>query len=140
MQKLIESSRRTLVAWHVANNYTEAPYSQAWPQLMPSLANAHPQLAHAAEAISTSALPQSAMNRPTTSPVALEGSAPEGASGASAYGQQAWLPNIDFVVVVAPPTPFIPGPPRIAADQVFNFDHGALNAGLTDETGYMVWF
>ncbi len=140
MQKLVESSRRTLVARHVANNCTEGPYSQAWPQLMPSLANAHPQLAHAAEAISTSAQPQWATNRPTTSPVALEGSASEDASGASAYGQQAWLINIDYMGAVTPPTPFIPGPPRIAADQVFNFDHGALSAGLTDQAGFMVWF
>ena len=38
------------------------------------------------------------------------------------------------------PTPFIPAPQRVAEDQIFNFDHGALNAGLVEETSYMTWF
>ena len=146
MQKLIENSQRTLVTRQIANrDYAGASYSQARPQLIPLPANAHLQLAHAAEAIATSALPQMATSRPTTSATALEGSIPEGASGASATGQETFklLPDIGkerCVGAVSLPTPFIPVSPRIAADQVYNFDHGALSAGLVEETSYMVWF
>ncbi len=136
MQKLMENSQRTLSQ----RDYTEASYSQTRPQLIPSLANAHPQLAHAAEAI---ALPQPATSHLTTSATTLDGRAPVGASGASPDGREAWLPDIGkerCVSAVALPTPFIPASPRIAPDLVFNFDHGALNAGLVEETSYMVWF
>ncbi|KAG5644900.1 hypothetical protein DXG03_007452 [Asterophora parasitica] len=36
-------------------------------------------------------------------------------------------------------TPFIPGAPRVNANEEFNFDHGALGLQC-DETGYMAWF
>jgi hypothetical protein len=39
----------------------------------------------------------------------------------------------------AQPTPFMPSEPRIAANDAFNFDHGALTAELA-ETSYMAWF
>lgn len=34
---------------------------------------------------------------------------------------------------------FVPSSPRIAEDEKFNFDHGALTADL-EETSYMAWF
>ncbi|KAF5369123.1 hypothetical protein D9615_010426 [Tricholomella constricta] len=36
-------------------------------------------------------------------------------------------------------TPFIPGAPRVNANEEFNFDHGALGLQC-EETGYMAWF
>lgn len=38
------------------------------------------------------------------------------------------------------PTPFIPSSPRVAQNQIFNFDHGALDAGIVELTSYMAWF
>lgn len=38
-----------------------------------------------------------------------------------------------------PQNPFVPSSPRIAEDEKFNFDHGALTADL-EETSYMAWF
>lgn len=34
---------------------------------------------------------------------------------------------------------FVPSSPRIAEDEKFNFDHGALMSEL-EETSYMAWF
>ncbi|KAF7314467.1 4Fe-4S ferredoxin-type domain-containing protein [Mycena kentingensis (nom. inval.)] len=39
----------------------------------------------------------------------------------------------------AQPTPFMPSEPRIAANDTFEFEHGALTAELA-ETSYMAWF
>lgn len=153
MQKLMEKSQRTLVGRHIANgDHAEVSYSQLQPQLTPSLVNVHPQLVQTAEAIAASAPPQPATGRPMSTAPAISDSAPEGASGVSADGQEAWLPDLyHFGTLglssearcegaVALPTPFIPAPPRVAADQVFNFDHGALSVGLVEETSYMAWF
>ena len=75
-----------------------------------------------------------------------------GAAGTSAGAKEAWLADIYHFGSLGPsgeerslgaatlPTPFIPATPRVAEDQIFNFDHGALSAGLLEETSYMAWF
>jgi hypothetical protein len=62
-----------------------------------------------------------------------------------------WLPDIyrfntvgvgveeRYTVALAQPTPFMPSEPRVAENETFNFDYGALTSGLT-ETSYMAWF
>lgn len=35
---------------------------------------------------------------------------------------------------------FIPSSPQVAQNQIFNFDHGALDTGILELTSYMVWF
>ena len=136
---------------HISSGeHANAPHTQPQPQLPPALANAHPQLAQAAEdAIAASAQPQPAAGRPTA---ALPDRTLAGAAGASAGAQEAWLADIYHFGSLGPsgeerslgaaalPTPFIPAPPRIAEDQMFNFDYGALSAGLVEETSYMAWF
>ena len=114
IQKLIEKSKDALVGRHIAS--AEQAHAQPQEQLPPALANAHPQLAHAAaEAIIASARPI---------PLWDLGSA----------GEERFAGAADI------PTPFIPVPPRVTENQIFNFDHGALSAGLVDETSYMTWF
>ncbi|KJA21980.1 hypothetical protein HYPSUDRAFT_202474 [Hypholoma sublateritium FD-334 SS-4] len=150
IQKLMEKSQGTLAGRRFASDHG-GPQPQ--PQPMPSLANAHPQLVQAAEAIAESALPSPPAPGPAvaTAPVLADG-APEGALGASAYEQEAWLPDVyhfgnlgisgeeQCVGAVELPTPFIPAAQHVAADQVFNFDHDALSAGLLDKISYMAWF
>lgn len=153
IQKLTEKSQRTLAGQHIASDeHSHRPYAQPQPQFPPALANVHPQLAQAAEAIAASPQPAAATDRPMPTAPALAVRKPEGAAGASANAQEAWLPDIyhfgslcltgeeRHAGAAALPTPFIPAPPRVAADQMFNFDHGALSAGLVEETSYMAWF
>ena len=150
MQKLTEKSK-TLVKHHISSSeHAHTPYTQPLPQLPLALANTHPQLAQAAEdAIAASAQPQPPASRRTA---ALPDRALAGAAGASAGAQEAWLADIYHFGSLGPtgeerslgaaalPTPFIPARPRVAEDQMFNFDYGALSAGLVEETSYMAWF
>ena len=135
---------------HISSaEHVHAPYTQPQPQpqLPLALANAHPKLAQAAEdAIAASAQPQPPAGRPAAD-LALAGVA-----DTSAGAEEAWLADIYHFGSLGPsgeecslgaaalPTPFIPAPPRIAEDQMFNFDYGALSAGLVEETSYMAWF
>lgn len=133
---------------HISSaEHVHAPYTQPQPQLPLALANAHPKLAQAAEdAIAASAQPQPPAGRPAAD-LALAGVA-----DTSAGAEEPWLADIYHFGSLGPsgeerslgaaalPTPFIPAPPRIAEDQMFNFDYGALSAGLVEETSYMAWF
>ncbi|KAF8073426.1 hypothetical protein FPV67DRAFT_1477758 [Lyophyllum atratum] len=79
----------------------------------------------------------------------------QGGGQGQGQGQEPWLPLPDiyryanagvnrelryaFPVAGQVQTPFVPGAPRVNADEEYNFDHGALNVQC-EETGYMAWF
>ncbi|KAJ7700280.1 hypothetical protein B0H14DRAFT_3034208 [Mycena olivaceomarginata] len=67
----------------------------------------------------------------TVLPATGWGSTSDTASAGSSHGDEGFAS--------AQPTPFMPGEPRIAANDNFNFEHGALTAELA-ETSYMAWF
>ncbi|KAF7299600.1 4Fe-4S ferredoxin-type domain-containing protein [Mycena chlorophos] len=62
---------------------------------------------------------------------------PAQAPEAGQQKQNQQQPSIPFAT--AQPTPFVPSEPRVAANDSFDFEHGALTAELA-ETSYMAWF
>lgn len=140
IQRLTEKSQRTLAGQHIANDeHVHAPYAQ----LPPALANAHAQLAQAAEAIAARAQPAVGISMHT----ALADRVPDGANA-----QEAWLPDIyhlgspglsgttERCAGAVALTPFFSAPPSVAEDRIFKFDDGELSVGLLEETIHMAWF
>ncbi|KAJ7928078.1 hypothetical protein B0H13DRAFT_2265321 [Mycena leptocephala] len=149
MEKLAEKARRACSQWHSAAPLP-APSSASGAQLPPAFHHAHATLAQYAEEM-TFAPPRVPL--PHSPPV-------KDAADADA---ETWLPDVyrfsshgvgideryriangnegggDEGFASAQPTPFMPSEPRIAANDAFNFDHGALTAELA-ETSYMAWF
>lgn len=147
MEKLAEKARRACSQWH---STAPPPPSAAasGTQLPPAFHHAHPILARYAGEM-TFVPPR----------VPMPGSPPlKDTTDADA---ETWLPDVyrfashgvgideryriggsshgDEGFASAQPTPFMPGEPRIAANDNFNFEHGALTAELA-ETSYMAWF
>ncbi|KAJ7132998.1 hypothetical protein C8R46DRAFT_1140298 [Mycena filopes] len=145
MEKLAEKARRACSQYSAVPPGTAA--SSSGVQLPPAFRQAHPTLARYAEEM-TFAPPR----------VPLPHSPPMNGTGADA---ETWLPDVYRFASMgvgideryriggsgngsegfasAQPTPFMPSEPRIAANDAFNFDHGALTAELA-ETSYMAWF
>ncbi|KAJ7147142.1 hypothetical protein C8R43DRAFT_1012117 [Mycena crocata] len=144
MEKLAEKARRACSQWH-ASAPAPPPASVSGAQLPPAFHHAHPTLARYAEEM-------------TFAPGRVSVAHPPSQDAADA---EAWLPdvyrfasmgvgideryriggggNVGEGFAAAQPTPFMPSEPRIAANDAFNFDHGALTAELA-ETSYMAWF
>ncbi|KAF8630842.1 hypothetical protein AX17_005201 [Amanita inopinata Kibby_2008] len=133
IEKLADKSRRNYLQ-HQSNN----PYDEQPLDLLPSFQNVHPSLVQFAEQIKY------------TSPARL--SSFNGAHNPEPNpSSEAWLPDIyqfssagmdveeRYTFASAQPTPFIPSSPRVAENETFNFDHGALTVDL-EETSYMAWF
>ncbi|KAJ7367111.1 hypothetical protein DFH08DRAFT_836580 [Mycena albidolilacea] len=147
MEKLAEKARRACSQWH--STAPPPPSSAALgTQLPPAFHHAHPILARYAGEM-TFVPPR----------VPMPGSPPlKDTTDADA---ETWLPDVyrfashgvgiderysiggsshgDEGFASAQPTPFMPGEPRIAANDNFDFEHGALTAELA-ETSYMAWF
>ncbi|KAJ7781753.1 hypothetical protein DFH07DRAFT_791344 [Mycena maculata] len=138
MEKLSEKARRACAQWH--SSTTAPPASVSGAQLPPAFRHAHPILARYADEMTFA---------PAGAPVPPQDARPDA---------EAWLPDVyhfasmgvgideryriggrEEAFAAAQPTPFIPSEPRIAANDAFNFDHGALTAELA-ETSYMAWF
>ncbi|PFH53342.1 hypothetical protein AMATHDRAFT_45610 [Amanita thiersii Skay4041] len=127
--------------WVYLQHQSNKLYNQQPLELLPSFQNVHSALARFAEQINytspalltsdVSPIPHSLEQQPESPPT--------------------WLPDIytfssagvgiedRYSFASAQPTPFIPSSPRIAENQRFNFDHGALTSDL-EETSYMAWF
>ncbi|KAJ7625379.1 hypothetical protein DFH06DRAFT_1229364 [Mycena polygramma] len=148
MEKLADKARRACSQWHSAASLP--PPSVTGAQLPPAFRHAHPTLARYAEEM-TFAPPHVPM--PHVPPLS-----------AADTNAETWLPDVyrfasmgvgideryrigggsggmgmEEGFASAQPTPFMPSEPRIAANDAFNFDHGALTAELA-ETSYMAWF
>jgi len=159
MQKLAEKSQRVLLKWHGAEKASQmsyAGYPQPRPNLPASFSNAHEFIAQSAERIAVR-WSGAATDVFSTSP---RGSAAMSTSGDIANSsnldlatvQETWLPDIyhfstlglgveeRYTFASAKPTPFTPSSPRVAENEKFNFDHGAMNMELVEETSYMAWF
>ncbi|KAJ7245017.1 hypothetical protein B0H12DRAFT_1128264 [Mycena haematopus] len=142
MEKLAEKARRACSQWYSAVPPPPPPCSVSGAQLPPAFRHAHPTLARYAEEMTFARVPQ-----PGATPL----------KDAVDTDAETWLPDVyrfsshgvgideryriggDEGFASAQPTPFIPGEPRIAANDAFNFEHGALTAELA-ETSYMAWF
>ncbi|KAK7048537.1 4Fe-4S ferredoxin-type domain-containing protein [Favolaschia claudopus] len=152
MEKLADKARRACSQWH-SDVPLPSPSSTSNSQLPPAFLYAHPTLARYAEEMTFA---------PPLVPL-TGGSAPAVVSGDT----EPWLPDVyrfashgvgvderyrvqrggenvngdrEEGFASAQPTPFIPGEPRVAAnDAFFHFEHGALTAELA-ETSYMAWF
>lgn len=167
MQKLAEKSQRVLLKWHGSEKAFQMSYA-GYPQPRPSLpapfSNAHEFIAQSAERIAVrSSAPPAPCNESLTSPRGSSSHQPTGlalTSGDVAKSsdldtttvQETWLPDIyhfstlglgveeRYTFASAKPTPFIPSSPRVAENESFNFDHGAMSMELVEETSYMAWF
>ncbi|KAJ6508508.1 hypothetical protein C8R45DRAFT_967653 [Mycena sanguinolenta] len=140
MEKLAEKARRACSQWHSA--VPPPPSSVSGAQLPPIFHHAHPTLARYAEEMTFARGPM-----PGAPPL----------KDAVDTDAETWLPDVyrfsshgvgideryriggDEGFASAQPTPFVPGEPRIAANDTFSFEHGALTAELA-ETSYMAWF
>ncbi|KAF8182616.1 hypothetical protein BJ912DRAFT_928505 [Pholiota molesta] len=155
MQKLAEKSQRALANRHTADGSgnTQTGYAmfpQPQPTLPPSFSGAHPLIAQAAERME--ARSQGRRDPPPSAGSTSTAAATGRPGGAVDHAQESWLPDIyhfsslglsleeRYAVASAQPTPFIASSPRVAENQTFNFDHGALSVGLVEETSYMAWF
>ncbi|KAJ7021588.1 hypothetical protein C8F04DRAFT_1140272 [Mycena alexandri] len=147
MEKLAEKARRACSQYSAVPT-PATPASSSDVQLPPAFRHAHPILARYAEEM-TFAPPRVPLPLPHPPPM----------NGVEA---ETWLPDVyrfasmgvgideryriggsgsggEEGFAAAQPTPFMPSEPRIAANDAFNFDHGALTAELA-ETSYMAWF
>jgi hypothetical protein len=155
MQKLAEKSQRALANRHNADSGSNvqtgyAMFPQPQPTLPPSFSGAHPLIAQAAERME--ARSQIRREPPVSAGSTSTAAATGRPGGAVDHAQESWLPDIyhfsslglsleeRYAVASAQPTPFIASSPRVAENQTFNFDHGALSVGLVEETSYMAWF
>lgn len=167
MQKLAEKSQRVLLKRHVsekASQMSYAGYPQPRPSLPAAFSNVHEFIAQSAERIVVrSSAPPAPGNDFSTSPRGSLAHQPTGLASTSgdiakssdlnpATVQETWLPDIyhfstlglgveeRYTFASAKPTPFIPSSPRVAENENFNFDHGAMSMELVEETSYMAWF
>lgn len=142
MQKLMDKSQRVLLQQHGSSTSPAAyaEYPQPQPNLPSSFNGVHNVISQAAERVkdrvgvkgvgadnSLSRSPQSSL------------------ATSSALVQETWLPDIYHfsslgLNVEERYTFFVPSSPRVAEDEKFNFDHGALSSRLVEETSYMAWF
>lgn len=146
MDKLAEKSRRVYLQWRNTspqggNDQTSQTSSGARSLLPPSFVNAHPSLSRYAEHVKFT----------SPSPSLAELTSPAGEYDKLESPAPAWLPDpykfnssgvgIEerYSFATAPPTPFMPSEPRVAQNESFNFEYGALTAELED-TSYMAWF
>ncbi|KAF8968960.1 hypothetical protein BDZ97DRAFT_1797210 [Flammula alnicola] len=139
MQKLSEKAQRVLFKWHSPENsqMSYAGYPQPRPMLPASLTGVHAVISQTMDFTSSSRGQQSVPSASNESPH---------------LAQESWLPDIyhfstlglsleeRYTFASAQPTPFIPSSPRVAENENFNFDYGALSTGLVEETSYMAWF
>jgi hypothetical protein len=166
MQKLAEKSQRVLLKWHgseKASQMSYAGYPQPRPSLPASFSNVHEFIAQSAERIAVQSSAPPAPGNNATSPRGSLAHQPTGLASTSgdiasssdldpATVQETWLPDIyhfstlglgveeRYTFASAKPTPFIPSSPRVAENENFNFDHGAMSMELVEETSYMAWF
>lgn len=117
-------------------------YPQPQPKLPPPFQNVHFILSQLAERIEACGPPK---RLASCSPADLQLSS-------SNVEQESWPSDIyqfsslglnveeRYSFASTQPTPFIPSSPRVAENEKFNFDYGALSAGLMGETSYMAWF
>ncbi|KAJ7288137.1 hypothetical protein C8J57DRAFT_1445609 [Mycena rebaudengoi] len=159
MEKLTEKARRAAAQWH-------APPVNAYPMGMSTIH--HQTASHAQPPSQSGALPPSFLQAHakikryaedmTFGPAPSTSTAPHHHNGVGLDHSEAWLPDVyrfnsvgvgveeryriggtTAEFALAQPTPFMPSEPRIAPNDAFNFDHGALTAELA-ETSYMAWF
>ena len=156
MQKLTEKSQKVVLKWHGFEKASQpmlyAGYPQPKPSLPASFSNAHEFIAQSAERIAVRASTGQAMDLDFVS-------LPRGGSSLSTSSAsnldpatETFLPDIyhfstlglgveeRYTCASAKATPFIPSSPRVAENENFNFDHGAMSMELVEETSYMAWF
>ncbi|KAJ7643980.1 hypothetical protein FB45DRAFT_285047 [Roridomyces roridus] len=146
MEKLADKARRAC-AQHSSSSTPGAqptPASVSGVQLPPAFRHVHPILARYANEMTFS--PAGAPPPPHDKADSTETWLPSVYNFASAgvgiderYRVGGGRNEEGLTFASAQPTPFIPSEPRIAANDSFNFDHGALTAELA-ETSYMAWF
>ncbi|KAF9473434.1 hypothetical protein BDN70DRAFT_867382 [Pholiota conissans] len=153
IQKLIDKSQKALENHRNLDDHDMQPglalYPQPLPKLSPSFNDAHPVITQAAERMEARSSPATLRHRSSAAPHAtalLDNTDP----GEQMDSEPQWLPSIyhfsslglslECAIPSTRSTPFIPSSPRVAENQAFNFDHGALNVGLVEETSYMAWF
>lgn len=141
MQSLMEKSQRVLLQRRGFETALELPRPR--PELPASFNGVHTELSHLAEkieALSMGSLPNrigTTQDLPLSPLKTLQESWPSDIYHFSSLG----LSVEERYTFAAPqPTPFIPSSPRVAENEKFNFDHGALSSGLVEETSYMAWF
>ncbi|KAH9480181.1 hypothetical protein JR316_0006779 [Psilocybe cubensis] len=144
VQKLLDKSQRVLLQRRAMDpsQTHDMIYPQPQPQLPPSFMNVHFILSQLAERIEA---------RDPCKRLASSSSADLQHSSLNTE-QESWPSDIyqfssvglnveeRYSIASTQPTPFIPSSPRVAQNEKFNFDHGALRAGLVEETSYMAWF
>lgn len=147
MDNLAEKSRRVYVQWRNTlpqggNDQQPSQTSSGTHALLPpSFINAHPSLSRYAEHIKVT----------TPSTALADFSSPARENNKLDSPTPAWLPDVyrfnssgvgideRYSFATAPATPFMPSEPRVAKNESFNFEYGALTAELED-TSYMAWF
>jgi hypothetical protein len=159
MQKLAEKSQRVVLKWHgpeKASPISYAGYPQPRPSLPASFNNAHELIAQSAERIAVRSSIAIGMDFVTLprggsfhQPMSLVAAPSESNLDPAT---EVFLPDIyhfstlglsveeRYTFASAKTTPFIPSSPRVAENETFNFDHGAMNMELVEETSYMAWF
>ncbi|KIM35921.1 hypothetical protein M413DRAFT_32151 [Hebeloma cylindrosporum] len=165
MQKLAEKSQRVLLKWHgseKASQMSYAGYPQPRPSLPAAFSNVHESITQSAERIAVRwSAPPAAGNDFPTSPrgshqlmglASTSGDIVKSSNSDPGTVEETWLPDIyhfstlglgveeRYTFASAKPTPFIPSSPRVAENENFNFDHGAMSMELVEETSYMAWF
>ena len=150
MEKLSEKARRACAKWHSTPGPASAPASASGVQLPPTFHSAHSTLARYAEEM-TFAPPRVRTPQPSMVKDAAIGPwlpdvyrfANVGVGVEERYRIRDGSPGSSGgdgeKFATAQPTPFMPSEPRIAANDSFDFEHGALTAELA-ETSYMAWF
>ncbi|KAJ3507044.1 hypothetical protein NLJ89_g6525 [Agrocybe chaxingu] len=147
MEKLLDKSKKVLMKSHAAeSNRSYAGYPQPQPTLPPSFQNSHSQLTQYAERIAA----RSPL-RDTDMADGSQGAAPS-TDPAGNKQEPTWLADIYHFASIGisveerygfastRASPFVSSSPRIAENETFNFDHGALTRDLVEETSYMAWF
>ncbi|TFK39044.1 hypothetical protein BDQ12DRAFT_682922 [Crucibulum laeve] len=146
MSKLLEKSRRVLAeqAGH------DTPPSHPTLSSVPScFAHVHLDIYQCAERM-RSASPSPATAQEYT--MASSNFHPTKEPPPGDTQSDSWLPDVygfasvglgideRYTFALSQPTPFVPSSSRVAENANYNFDHGALTAGLVEETSYMAWF
>ncbi|CAA7269113.1 unnamed protein product [Cyclocybe aegerita] len=147
MEKLLDKSKKVLMKSHTAeSNRSYAGYPQPQPTLPPSFQNSHSQLTQYAERIAACS-----PLRDTDMADGSQGAQPP-SDPAENKQEPTWLADIYHFASIGisieerygfastRASPFVSSSPRIAENETFNFDHGALTRDLVEETSYMAWF
>ena len=138
----MEKSQRALLQQHGSNTFPAAyaEFPQPEPNLPSSFSNVHNVISQAAERIKDRAVTKGVHTESSS-----HGPPPSLLTQTPAAAQKTWLPDIYHfsslgLNVEERYTFFVPSSPRVAENEKFNFDHGALSSGLVEETSYMAWF